>query len=239
MITTIDTEIINNDSSEKWTDFMSGIVEQWNGGSRRKQERSKRRDADIQEAAMRVFSRDGISRSRIGDIAEEAGMPTSTIYEYYSSKEDLAYTIPIVHMARFYSEYAKAVKGIESAQEKLSLYLWLSADFARRNPLWARLLYLEIWPSVLVENSQLRQCLDDYVHIILYLIREGENAGEWPVGEDWYETASILTGSLNQIITTKALYGVPRNLSKATSSLLMRTMTMLRPYELKKIVTTR
>ena len=231
-------EISDNGSGEKWIDFISGIVDRWTKDSGRKQERSKRREIDIREAAMRVFARDGISKSRIGDIAAEAGIPTSTLYEYYDGKEDLAYAVPMVQMAQFYSEYAKAVTGIEKAQEKLSLYLWLAADFARRHPLWARLLYLEIWPSVLVKNSSLRHCLDDYIHIILYLIQEGEAAGEWPAGTDRYETAAILSGSLNQIIITKALYGEPRNLSKCAASLLQRTMTLLQPYELKKIVTT-
>ena len=39
---------------------------------------------------------------------------------------------------------------------RLKLYLWLAADFARRNPEWARVLYLELWPSVLVTQSALR-----------------------------------------------------------------------------------
>lgn len=227
------------DPQESWRDYLCQIVDRWTFTSDKRQARSQRRELEIRKAALRVFARDGISKARIGDIAEEAGVSASTIYEYFESKEDLAYAVPVAYMARFFKEYAKAVESIETSQEKLSLYQWLAADYARRNPDWARLLYLEVWPSVLIQSSEVRHCLDDYVHIIIYLIREGAKAGEWPDHHDPYETAAILTGSLNQIITTKALYNRPRNLSKAAELLLLRTMKLLDPYELKPIYTSR
>lgn len=211
----------------EWNDFVTEIVERWQKGSDRKQARSKRREKEIQEAALRVFARDGISRARIGDVAAEAGIPISTLYEYYSSKEELAYAVPIAHLVRFYAEYAKASKDKETAYDRLWLYLWLSADFARRNPQWARLFYLEIWPSVLVQDSELRHAIDDFNRISRYLILEGSESGEWPADPNPYETVSILTGSLNQLIITRLLYGKPRNLSKAASSLVSRTLQCL------------
>jgi len=186
------------------------------------------------EAALRVFSRDGISRSRIGDVASEAGVPTSTIYEYFSSKEELAYAVPIAHLSKFYTEYSEAVKNKTTAHERLSVYLWLATDFARRNPEWARTLYLEIWPSVLVTESVLRHAFDDYVRIILFLIRQGEARGEWSVGQDPYETAAILNGSVNQIIITWLLFRKPRNLPKAASAIIARAMTLLESIEVDK-----
>src|SRR6202795_1630888 len=80
----------------EWEAFIAETVSRWDGsGSARKQDRSRRREQEIQRAALRVFARDGLSRSRIQDIAAEAGMPVSTLYEYCSSKEELAYLIPM------------------------------------------------------------------------------------------------------------------------------------------------
>jgi hypothetical protein len=107
----------------------------------------------------------------------------------------------------------------------------LAADFARRNPEWARVLYLEIWPSVLVTESSLRQSFDDYVRVILYLIRQGEENGEWAAGPDPYQTAAILNGSINQLIITSLLYRRPRNLTAAATSILERVMTLLPPVD--------
>ena len=146
-------------------------------------------------AAMRVFARDGISRARIGDIASEAGMPVSSIYDYFPSKEILAYAVPMDQLARFYGEFAVAVGTKTTYRDRIRLYLWMAGDFARRNPEWARILYLEIWPSVLVEQSEVRHSIDDYARILIHMIREGEKAGEWAAGADQYDTAAILSGS--------------------------------------------
>jgi hypothetical protein len=113
----------------------------------------------------------------------------------------------------------------------MRLYLWLAADFARRNPEWARTLYLEIWPSVLVSETPVRHSIDDYVRIILKLIRGGEANGEWAAGPSPYETAAILNGSVNQIIIVWLLYRKPRDLMKAISSVVDRTISLLLPAQ--------
>lgn len=220
---------------QNWQSFLTSLTGiRPDQVAERKQERSKRRENEILRAALRVFARDGISRARIGEIASEAGMPISTIYEYFPSKEDLAYAIPTSHLKRFFAEYAEAVAGKTTSFERLRLYLWLAADFARRNPDWARMLYLEIWPSVLVSETPVRHTINDYVRVIVFLIRQGEANGEWPAGPSPYETASILNGSVNQMIITWLLYRKPRDLMKATSSLIDRAITILQPVASNK-----
>ena len=218
------------DLSDVWTGFLSDIVGRWSGESGdRRQDRSKRREQEILRAALRVFARDGISRARIGDIAAEAGMPVSSIYEYYPGKEELAYAVPLSLFGSFYAEYAEAVAGKTTARDRLRLYLWLAVDFARRNPEWSRTLYLEIWPSVLVGETKVRHAIDDYVRILIHLIRQGEQTGEWQSGADPYETAAILNGSVNQTIITWLIYRRPHDLMKAAGSMIDRTMTLLDP----------
>lgn len=218
------------DATQHWREYLAMITEKWNADNGdRKQARSKRREQEILRAALRVFAKDGISRARIGDIASEAGMPVSSLYDYFPSKEDLAYAVPQEHLGRFFAEYAEAVADKTTFRERLRLYLWLAADFARRNPEWARTLYLEIWPSVLVGESPVRHCIDDYVRLILELIRGGEAAGEWAADPDPYETAAILNGSVNQVIIVWLLYRQPRDLMKAIASIVDRTMTLLPP----------
>lgn len=213
---------------EEWQEFLEKLVTRWaDSAGERKQDRSRRREHEILRAALRVFAREGISKARIGDIASEAGIPVSSIYEYFPSKEDLAYAAPAVHLSRFYREYAEGAANKRTAHERLRYYLWLSADFARRNPDWARTLYLEIWPSVLVREANVRQSIDDYVRTIIYLIRQGETKGEWLADSKPYETATILNGSTNQMIVSWLLYRKPRDLMKEIASIIDRLMAAL------------
>ncbi|MGD9801253.1 MAG: TetR/AcrR family transcriptional regulator, partial [Parvularculaceae bacterium] len=169
---------------------------------------------------LRVFARDGISRSKIGDIAAEAGMSTSTLYEYFPSKEDIAQVVPISHWAQFYEEYADAARKLQTCHERLYTFLWLNADFARRNDEWARVFYLEIWPSVAIADSELRANIDDFARVVIALLKEGKATGEFKKFENPYEASAILIGSVSQIITTWLLYRRPKNLSKAAESML-------------------
>ncbi len=208
--------------------LLKSITAKAQRSSARKQDRSKRTEQQILIAAIRVFSRDGISRSRIADIAAEAGISTSTLYEYYTSKEDLAYDVPLEQLALFYEEYAAAVADKSTAHDRLYTYLSLLADFVRQHSEWARLFYLEIWPSVFVSDTKLRDNIDDFARIVLHLVNDGIKNGEWSAKHDPYQTAALLVGSLNQVITTWLLYRQPRNLTKAGAEMAQRMLDMLK-----------
>ena len=215
---------------EQWREILERAANGYLDGScDPKQNRSRRRQLDLLEAATRVFARDGIAKSKMADIAAEAGISVSSIYDYSVSKEDLAYEIPIRRLAMFYTEFLEKAPALTTMRERLHLFLCMAVDYARRNPDWARLLYLEIWPSVLVEEASVRRALDDFGRIIVAMLREGSRRGEWGATLDAYQTATILMGSITHMITTWLLYRRPENLSKATKPLvdqLLRLVSM-------------
>ena len=93
-------------TKERWLDIIEQAASGYLDGARDpKQDRSRRRQLDLLEAATRVFARDGIAKAKMADIATEAGISVSSIYDYYPSKEDLAYEIPIRRLAQFYAEF--------------------------------------------------------------------------------------------------------------------------------------
>src|SRR3984885_9239225 len=196
------------DTKEQWLDILERAAGGYLEGARDpKQSRSRRRQLDLLEAATRVFARDGIAKAKMADIAAEAGMSVSSIYDYYPSKEDLAYEIPIRRLAQFYAEF------LEQAQVLATMR--------------ARLLYLEIWPSVLIEEARVRRAVDDFGRIVVAMIREGSRRGEWHTTLDPYRTATILMGSITHMIITWLLYRRPENLGKATKPMVDQLLRLL------------
>jgi AcrR family transcriptional regulator len=55
-------------------------------------ERSTDRRGELLEAAVRVFARKGFHSSRVGDIANEAGVAHGLLYHYFRSKEEVLET---------------------------------------------------------------------------------------------------------------------------------------------------
>jgi AcrR family transcriptional regulator len=218
---------IQTETLSEWEALLDTIAHRPKRATERKQDRSKRTEQQILNAALRVFSRDGISRSRIADIAAEAGISTSTLYEYYKSKEDLAYDVPLSHLATFFEEFRLAVSGKQTARERLILYLAMSADFAREHAEWGRLFYLEIWPSVFVSETELRHSVDDFARVVLFLIKQGVDEGDFSPRRNAYETAALIMGGVNQVIITWLLYRRPKNLSRAGTEITERVLNML------------
>jgi TetR/AcrR family transcriptional regulator, fatty acid metabolism regulator protein len=56
-------------------------------------ERTIDRRRELLDAAVRVFARKGFHASRVGDIAEEAGVAHGLLYHYFRSKEEVLETI--------------------------------------------------------------------------------------------------------------------------------------------------
>ena len=67
----------------------------------------------ILDAAVRVFAAKGYHTSRVGDIAEEAGIAHGLLYHYFSSKEEVLETV----FRETWSELLEAFSRIEASAE--------------------------------------------------------------------------------------------------------------------------
>jgi AcrR family transcriptional regulator len=70
------------------------------------------RPPELLRAARKVFLRYGVQKSTMGDIADEAGIPRPTLYEYVSSRNDL---IDAVIALRIRAIVGKLVKAATEA----------------------------------------------------------------------------------------------------------------------------
>ena len=226
----------NKKLNSLWKSRIGDATERFNStGNEQKQQRSRTRRSEILKAAVHVFAREGIAGARIADIAAQAGVPVSSVYDYFTDKEAVANALPVAHMTQFFKEFAEAAEKKSSATERLRLYLWSTVDFASTHAEWARTLYLEIWPSVAMDKAELRASFDDFSHILIELIHDGERLGEWPKDPAPYQTATIFTGAITQSIVTWLLYRNPRDIMKATSTFIDRLLPLLHPEKEKAI----
>lgn len=198
------------------------------GARTAKQKRSQKREAQILAAAVKVFARDGIALARVSDIAKEADVPISSIYDYFQTKEELAYLVPVATFGEFFEEYERQCRRLRTANERLRKILILSTEFAEKNPDWARVLYLEVWPSVMVKDSRVRFAIDRYARMVVDLIREGAAGGEWPDHKDHYQLATIMVGAIGQAVITWLLYERPKSISKGIVPIVDRLMQLLK-----------
>lgn len=161
----------------------------------------QKRKKEIIEAAAWVFAKKGYSGAVVSDIALRAGIGKGTIYEYFSSKEDLFFAV--FEWFQKKTETAATV-GISAlgggAAERLTalndslMGLW---DEIKE----VYVLVMEFWAAS--SSTQMRQrfkaafrkLYEDYRRIVSALIREGINRGEFHSDVKPESVAAALVGT--------------------------------------------
>jgi AcrR family transcriptional regulator len=88
----------------------------------------------IQDAALALFIKKGIAGTTTKAIAKKAGVSEGSIYNYFKSKEDLAYRLFVRYMDEFRDELTEKVTDAKDPVEKLSAAIRAFFGYAEREP---------------------------------------------------------------------------------------------------------
>lgn len=70
----------------------------------------------------------GIRNITVEQVAKNAGIGKGTIYEYFSSKEDIIFEIINLHIEDYHKEFVKIIQNTKSAKEKLKIFFRFVMD---------------------------------------------------------------------------------------------------------------
>ena len=159
------------------------------------------------DAAVRVFARTGYHGSRVGDIAEEAGVAHGLLYHYFDSKEQV---LQIVFRENF-GELLQRVREVEEADEpaadklagiaKILLRTW------RNDPDLVTVMVREVArsPQLQTQVVEVREAFA----IIARVIVQGQEEGAFRQDLDPRFASWIVYGGLEEVLTGWVLGGLP------------------------------
>jgi TetR/AcrR family fatty acid metabolism transcriptional regulator len=160
-------------------------------------QRAKRRQ--ILRAAIAVFARSGYHRSRVSDVAKEAGVAYGLVYHYFGSKEDLLETI----FRRTWARMLEAVEEVERsgvpAREQIAGVARIVLGAWQTDPELIQVLVREV-----ARSPQLGREVDEIAHAFAALERivsSGQERGELRADVEPRLAAWILYGALEEILT--------------------------------------
>lgn len=122
----------------------------------------ERKRAEILEAAMTVFARKGFHRSKMEEVAVEAGIGKGTIYEYFESKHQLLQSLHGYMLAKLKEYYAEKLHGIEEPPRIIEGFLAAAlASFREWEPFFY--VFCDVWAEAgrAEQQSLLRMQLRD------------------------------------------------------------------------------
>jgi TetR/AcrR family transcriptional regulator, fatty acid metabolism regulator protein len=170
-------------------------------------ERTTDRRAELLDAAVRVFARKGFHQSRVGDIAEEAGVAHGLLYHYFRSKDEVLETI----FRETWTQLVADTQRIELAgvplREQLRRFARIYLGSWLVTPELVRVLVREVArsPEVGDRVDEIRALFQALQRII----EAGRDRGEVRVDVDAQVAAWAVYGALEEILTGWVLGQLP------------------------------
>ena len=155
------------------------------------------------DAAVRVFARKGYHDSRVGDVAEEAGVAHGLLYHYFSSKEQVLETIFAETWNELLAAFREVEESGEPAREQLRQLAAILLRSWRRRPDLVRVLVREIarGPQAQRHAAELGQALA----VIERVVVRGQADGELRTDVEARLAAWIFYGAIEELLTGWAL----------------------------------
>jgi len=159
------------------------------------------------DAAVRVFARKGFHASRVGDIAEEAGVAHGLLYHYFESKDQVLEAVFHENWSVLVARVASVVETDEPAADQLRhiaaivLRTWLHL------PDVVRVVVREFGrsPELAGRIGELAQP----IAVIERVIERGIERGEFRRDVDPRVAATVVYGSIDELLTAWVLGRLP------------------------------
>jgi TetR/AcrR family transcriptional regulator, fatty acid metabolism regulator protein len=163
--------------------------------------------ARILEAAVRVFARSGYHTSRVGDIAEEAGVAHGLLYHYFPSKDEVLATIFRENWRLLVDRIAGVEESDAPADEQLRAVAKILLRTWRNDPDLVRVMVREVarGPGLLDQVDEVRAAFVS----IQRIVERGQSEGAFRGDLDPRLVSWIFYGALEELLTGWALGQLP------------------------------
>ena len=156
---------------------------------------------------MRVFARKGYHASRVGDIAEEAGVAYGLLYHYFESKEDVLRSV----FRETWRALIATIKSVEGSSDPPREQLRKVAEILlrswRRDPDLVRVLVLEVTRSQYLPG-EMDEIAESFA-AIQEIIERGQADGTIRADLDARLASYVFYGAVEELLTGWVLGQLP------------------------------
>jgi AcrR family transcriptional regulator len=159
------------------------------------------------DAAVRVFARKGFHASRVGDIAEEAGVAHGLLYHYFDSKDQVLEAVFHENWSVLLARIASVEETDEPAADQIRHIATIVLRTWLHLPDVVRVVIREFGrsPELSERLGELTQPID----AIQRVIARGIERGEFRQDIDPRFAAAVVYGSIDELLTAWVLGRLP------------------------------
>jgi len=168
--------------------------------------------AAILNAAENIFARKGFQEATISDIARKAKVSDATIYEYFSSKEELLFSIPAETIHQYQEKNLEILEYIQGAANKLKFLIYRHLKLYASNPDYANVVMLILKGNRNFLKTEAYNIVQRSARNTTQVLEEGIQNGEFKPNINPNLVRAMIWGTIEHLVTRKSLLGNPKDL---------------------------
>lgn len=170
------------------------------------------RSEQILSAAEHVFAQKGFHTATMAEIAKRAGVTEPTLYEYFSSKEEILFTIPLETSRKLGELIDFHMAMAKGTVNKLRVIIYLLLWIHQTNPNYAAVSYLILRQNSRFMETEAYRVLRKRMRPLIEVVKEGIATGEIRSGFSPYIIRSMILGTIEHLTTRKLMNRTDENL---------------------------
>jgi AcrR family transcriptional regulator len=137
----------------------------------------------VVQAAARVIQQFGLEKTTMTDIAKALRMGKSSLYHYFTSKEDIFVEVLRYEVMEIQAEFLKAIQAEPTPEGKIRAYIQKRTEILRQK-LKQHMAFIEATPERYDLLLRIHELFDeDEIRIISGILEEGNASGRFAVSD--------------------------------------------------------
>jgi TetR/AcrR family fatty acid metabolism transcriptional regulator len=178
----------------------------------------ERRNA-IMEGALKVFGEHGFEETTISAISKAAGVSDATVYEYFSSKEEILFSIPLRYTEREIDRMREIGRYIHSPQEKIRVIIQAYLEFYETNRLYTSVALLTLKGNRNFLQTEAYKAIREASRSIVEAFNEGVEKGVFRDDIDPHLVRNLVLGFIEHLTVQWLLTGRPEGIANCRDAI--------------------
>ncbi|MBN2284733.1 MAG: TetR/AcrR family transcriptional regulator [Deltaproteobacteria bacterium] len=168
---------------------------------------------NIMEGALTVFGEKGYEATTISDICKAAKISDATLYEYFTSKEEVLFSIPEIYTKREFDRMREVSRYVHGAKEQIRLIIQGYLEFYENNPLYTSVALLTLKGNKRFTQSPAYLTVREASHTIVEAYKQGIEEGVFREDLDPYIVRNMVLGFIEHLTIQWLVVGRPESIS--------------------------
>lgn len=184
-----------------------------NPSTKKQAKKNPQKRAAILEGALVEFGKNGFEATTIAAICKAANVSDATLYEYFSSKEEVLFSIPEVYTQRELDRMHEVRRYVRDPRDQIRVFIQVYLEFYYQNPLYTSVALLTLKGNRKFLSSPAYRVIREASRPVIEAFDLGVEQGLFRNDIDGYLARNMVLGFIEHLTIQWLLLGRPEDIT--------------------------